>query len=70
MKPYYLIWHFLGALRGQRFADWNECEAFSKKLIAAGLCPELTLDSPCPYDTNQGTVYIDTSTPAVPSRNP
>ena len=49
-KPYHLIWHFDDAMRGQRFATWAECEAFSKRLIAAGLTPKLTAESPCPYD--------------------
>ena len=49
-KPFHLIWHFAGAMRGQRFADWDQCEAFSKRLISAGLVPKLTADSPCPYD--------------------
>jgi len=48
--PFHLIWHFDGAMRGRRFADWDECEAFSKRLIRAGLCPKLTDASPCPYD--------------------
>jgi len=50
LEPFHLIWHFDGAMRGKRFADWDECEAFSKRLIEAGLVPKLTADSACPYD--------------------
>jgi hypothetical protein len=49
-KSYHLIWHFDGEMRGKKFADWDECEAFSKRLIKAGLQPKLTENSPCPYD--------------------
>jgi hypothetical protein len=53
VKRYHLIWHFAGAMRGKRFEHWEECEAFSKRLIGAGLSPKLTEESPCPYDTNR-----------------
>ena len=47
---FYLIWEYKGALRGQRFAQWAELEAFSRKLITAGLCPYVPADCPTPYD--------------------
>ena len=50
LQLFHLIWHYDGTVRGQRFSDWDECEAFSKRLIKAGLVPELTDNSPCPYD--------------------
>lgn len=50
LAPFHLIWHFAGEMRGKRFNDWDECMAFSKRLICAGLCPKLTDASPCPYD--------------------
>jgi hypothetical protein len=58
MKPYHLIWHFDGAIRGKRFTDWDECEAFSKRLIKAGLVPMLTSGSSCPYDGLAGAADI------------
>lgn len=54
--PFHLIWHFDGEMRGKRFSDWDECEAFSKRLIKAGLCPKLTSSSPCPYDGHKAEI--------------
>lgn len=62
IKPFHLIWHYDGAMRGQRFADWDDCMALSKMLIAAGMVPKLTDDSPCPYDgleTNITPLVVD-----------
>ena len=50
---YYLLWEFAGEVRGRRFRTWKQCEAFSKRLLAAGLAPWLSPDSPCPYDNTQ-----------------
>lgn len=49
-QPYHLLWHYRGKLRGMRFPTWEVCEKYSKALIAHGLTPRLTSDSPCPYD--------------------
>jgi hypothetical protein len=38
-KSFRLLWEYGGAIRGQHFDQWEDLEAFSQRLIDAGLCP-------------------------------
>jgi hypothetical protein len=55
---YKLYWEYMGELRGGKFDTWEALEAFSKRLIKAGLSPWVPMDCPTPYDNN-GTAHKD-----------
>ena len=61
--PFRLVWTAPnGMLAGAYFDDWDALEAFSKKCVKAGLCPQVPIDSPTPYDSNDGK-HVERATP-------
>lgn len=51
-KPHRLIWEYEGELRVKHFASFANLEAFSRKLIKAGLLPMVPSQDATPYDLN------------------